>query len=409
MADYERKEALSAGKSDAEKQAIIRECNNQVHPPLNVSSDPHLPNIYKSMSDILHTVKLGPNNNLLGALDHHFHGRMTLFYKIIGINRRHSGMIGSMWNGPQIDRIIANRHLLAKILPHPLGSVCSTFFKWSSKLYKTLAAVALDPEWRSTHSNYMKCFYLLNQIGYLSPTLKVHWIETHYPFLLETTGKTLRFGDCNPVEATHSALRRSERTHMTRTITGLGRRKHLLRFLNSITYFNSKNVGFLLPAVAVSGHGQDGGGGGDVVVTPSPVAADQDGAGVGDQVTGPAAGQVTPSPQFQIVIDPSLNTYNVSKSGSVLGDSNDNVGDQDTEHATGDNTAMKGSRSFDNAVLDKSKTGNRRQSLLERPQSNKSNVREMADSRGVRSELCSPDRLDVEMSQGLKNMFVQLS
>ena len=79
---------------------------------MDVIHDPHCPTFLKSPSDILHTVKLGQNNNLLGSLDIYFHRRMTLFYKMIGISRRHSVMCGNQWNGPQINRIIANRQML---------------------------------------------------------------------------------------------------------------------------------------------------------------------------------------------------------------------------------------------------------------------------------------------------------
>ena len=81
----------------------------------------------------------------------------------------------------------------------------------------------------------------------------------------------------------------------------------------------------------------------------------------------------------------SLAAEMLRQSCSDLADTNDNVG-EDTEHGTGDTTAMKGSCSFDNAVLDK--TSDRSQSLLEIPQSNMSHLREMADSRGLKIILC---------------------
>ena len=67
-------------------------------------------------------------------------------------------------------------------------------------------------------------------------------------------------------------------------------------------------------------------------------------------------------------------------------------------------SSMKGSRSFDNAVLETKKqlSGESfRMSPLERPQSNMSYVKEVADSRAIKSELCSPDRPDVELLPGL--------
>merc|ERR1719209_1649194 len=59
---------------------------------------------------------------------------------------------------------------------------------------------------------------------------------------------------------------------------------------------------------------------------------------------------------------------------------------------------MKGSRSFDNSKV----TGPEFSiSPQERPQSNMSYVRDVNDSRQIKSELCSPDRLDVEFLPGL--------
>jgi len=66
--------------------------------------------------------------------------------------------------------------------------------------------------------------------------------------------------------------------------------------------------------------------------------------------------------------------------------------------------SMKGSRSFDNSVLDKKQmSAEFTISPLERPHSNMSYVREVADSRLIKSELCSPDRPDVEFLPGLPN------
>ena len=59
---------------------------------------------------------------------------------------------------------------------------------------------------------------------------------------------------------------------------------------------------------------------------------------------------------------------------------------------------MKGSRSFDNSKMTGAEFSISGQ---ERPQSNMSYVRESGDSRQIKSELCSPDRLDVEFLPGL--------
>ena len=63
---------------------------------------------------------------------------------------------------------------------------------------------------------------------------------------------------------------------------------------------------------------------------------------------------------------------------------------------TGPENAVKGSRSFDNSVLSGESF---RQ--LERPQSNMSYVKDLGDSRAIKSELCSPDRPDVEFLPGI--------
>jgi len=66
--------------------------------------------------------------------------------------------------------------------------------------------------------------------------------------------------------------------------------------------------------------------------------------------------------------------------------------------------SMKGSRSFDNSALEKKQASTDFTiSPLERPHSNMSYVREVADSRLIKSELCSPDRPDVEFLPGLPN------
>ena len=64
--------------------------------------------------------------------------------------------------------------------------------------------------------------------------------------------------------------------------------------------------------------------------------------------------------------------------------------------ASADN--MKGSRSFDNSKITAAEFSI---SPQERPHSNMSYVRDVTDSRQIKSELCSPDRLDVEFLPGL--------
>ena len=71
---------------------------------------------------------------------------------------------------------------------------------------------------------------------------------------------------------------------------------------------------------------------------------------------------------------------------------------------TGPEQAVKGSRSFDNSVLsvlEKKQLSGESFRQLERPQSNMSYVKEAGDSRAIKSELCSPDRPDVEFLPGI--------
>ena len=93
-----------------------------------------------------------------------------------------------------------------------------------------------------------------------------------------------------------------------------------------------------------------------------------------------------------------MNTGEVGSSETVV---NPSVPDNNAAH--GSESTMKGSRSFDNAVLDKKQLSGDsfRMSPLERPQSNMSYVKEISDGRAIKSELCSPDRPDVELLPGL--------
>ena len=107
--------------------------------------------------------------------------------------------------------------------------------------------------------------------------------------------------------------------------------------------------------------------------------------------------------RFRLGNDPSLcqaEMLRQSCSDLVEAGAGDNINLEDADNIQRSESAMKGSRSFDNAVLDK-KSDNYRSSPQERPQSNMSYVRDASDNRGVKSELCSPDRPDVELLPGL--------
>ena len=67
--------------------------------------------------------------------------------------------------------------------------------------------------------------------------------------------------------SSHAALRRSERRHKTRIVNLIGSDLHLLKFLNQISYHNSKSLGFLIWEAVGEGDtvvGDGSGGGGDV-------------------------------------------------------------------------------------------------------------------------------------------------
>ena len=103
--------------------------------------------------------------------------------------------------------------------------------------------------------------------------------------------------------------------------------------------------------------------------------------------------------RFRLGNDPSLGQVEVMrKSCQDLTAPDKQVTEAEASQGRVSADNMKGSRSFDNSKM----TGQEFSiSPQERPQSNMSYVRDVTDSRQIKSELCSPDRLDVEFLPGL--------
>jgi len=103
--------------------------------------------------------------------------------------------------------------------------------------------------------------------------------------------------------------------------------------------------------------------------------------------------------RFRLGNDPSLGQVEVMRqSCSDLTAQQKQAAEAEASQGRASADNMKGSRSFDNSKVTGAEFSI---SPQERPQSNMSYVRDVNDSRQIKSELCSPDRLDVEFLPGL--------
>ena len=107
-------------------------------------------------------------------------------------------------------------------------------------------------------------------------------------------------------------------------------------------------------------------------------------------------------PSSMLFNDAGFVRFRIANDQSEQRQSLEDLVQDETADMAGAENPMKGSRSFDNSVLDKKQLSGEsfRQSPLERPQSNMSYVKDVGDSRAIKSELCSPDRPDVEFLPG---------
>ena len=81
----------------------------------------------------------------------------------------------------------------------------------------------------------------------LSWTLKIHVILDHYSFYFKKTNKTLRHTSGEFPESAHSTLKKSEQTHGFKITKSIGSPIHQQSSLSSLTFINSKNIGYVAP------------------------------------------------------------------------------------------------------------------------------------------------------------------
>ena len=78
-------------------------------------------------------------------------------------------------------------------------------------------------------------------------TLKVHVIMDHYGYYFQKTGLTFKDTNSEFTESAHRTVRKFEEAHNFKVVRKLGSPTHLRRSLDSISQFNSKNLGVTTP------------------------------------------------------------------------------------------------------------------------------------------------------------------
>ena len=77
--------------------------------------------------------------------------------------------------------------------------------------------------------------------------MEVHIILEHYGYYFEKTGLTFKDTNAEFTEGAHSTVRKFEETHNFKIVRKLGTPIHLRKSLDSITQFNSRNLGASTP------------------------------------------------------------------------------------------------------------------------------------------------------------------
>lgn len=190
------------------------------------------------MQDIIHKLQKLP----------HLTGVMRDFLLKLGLYQERAGMVGSLFNGEQVDIFCREENLrelfdiLSKAGEKTLGYYVVKYLDACKRLYKVCVAKSLDPEFEKYLDEYRKYFNILFEAGYLNETVKAHIILSHFSDLMRESGRSLFLSDCQGIESVHSALRRSDVRHGCRITNRQGTPLHEEMSIRSVSFHNSRCV-----------------------------------------------------------------------------------------------------------------------------------------------------------------------
>ena len=170
------------------------------------------------------------------------------FYPKFNLKKSGEG-VGGKFAGPSIKKILEQEVLneLESVLPNSeYAQDLTDYLKTVRNLHQMCTAKDLK-DYESVIEDFRTKFMVMFEKHDLSWTLKIHVILDHYSFYFKKTKKTLRHTNDEFPESAHSTLRKSEETHGFKIVRTIGSPIHQQASLNSITFINSKNIGYVAP------------------------------------------------------------------------------------------------------------------------------------------------------------------
>ena len=193
--------------------------------------------------------RIGLANDTVSRLEKYYPEEMKVFLKKICLSRERSGQPGLAYSGKQLEKILRKLDLLERLLGESADQhVARSLVKYLhvlEKLYKCVVKKHLDPSYKSVFSEFRRQFDTLFYSGLMNFTPKTHFVYDHYEFIMDHTQQSLHLADCSGLEATHSRLSKADKIHSTVISQEIGERIHIEKSLQLITFYNSKNCGFL--------------------------------------------------------------------------------------------------------------------------------------------------------------------
>ena len=249
---------IIAGKSDA--FAASGKPRSRLHEYGNCETIPErLPQGYAdkellevSPPDVLHTVTLGPPNDVMDymfSVDEVF---MAEFYSSCQISEKKT-MYADHLVGRDVKKVWDEKNL-PKLLNFPDGNgqIIVDFLRSLRDVHAVAVQKVLPPKpvRDQVISRYRAALKTVVDAQVITETPKAHIISVEIPRHWDLYG-TLYHALCEAVEHTHSKYAHSEVAHGTKIRVDIGSEKHQDTMLRGVAYYSSKNFNLLpkLPSV----------------------------------------------------------------------------------------------------------------------------------------------------------------
>ena len=254
--EIRRTAAMIAAKSDA--FAASGKPRSRLHEYGNCETIPErLPPGYADKEvievappDVLHTITLGPPNDVMDycfVVDKEF---MAAFYLSCGISEKQTMYAGHLV-GRDVKKVWSEENL-PKLLNFPDGNgqIIVDFLRSLRDVQTVAVQKVLPPKpvRDQVIRVYRSALKAVVDAKVITSTPKAHMVDVEIPYYWDKFG-SLYYALCEAVEHTHSKFAHSEVAHGTKIRVDIGSAKHQETLLRGMTYMTSQNMN-LLPKLA---------------------------------------------------------------------------------------------------------------------------------------------------------------